>query len=150
MILLLAWLFPRAVEDTRGKILAHIEEASSYQKCLNPNMVNNLLDQMKWIENELNLSSISINSDDHEYFTSLKNHIRVRDERHLTGRQMHCYLYCMDLINQKEYSKAYHELFDFIHDYGRKDKLPLSDFEVKGLKLLVEAMKRGVSILEAT
>lgn len=100
---------------------------------------------MKWIECELDLNNVSLNGDDKEYFSSINSHFSKRQERQLTNRQIDCFVYCMNLINDKEYSKAYHELFDFIHDYGRKDGKPLSNNEVKGLKLIVDEMKRGLN-----
>lgn len=132
-------------ECVRGKVLAYIQEASCYSNCLNPSMENNLLDRMTWIESELNLSSISLNRNEQEYYASLKIYVTGKDKSQLSDRQIHCFVHCMDLIKEVEYSKAYHELFDYIHDYGRKDGEPLSDFEVKGLKLLVEAMISGIN-----
>lgn len=134
-------------ECVRGKVLAYVQEASCYSNCLNPRMENNLLDRMKWIESELNLSSISLNRNEQEYYASLKSYVRGKeDDSQITDRQIHCFVNCMDLIKGLEYSKAYHELYDYIHDYGRKDGEPLSDFEVKGLKLLVIAMISGINV----
>lgn len=38
-------------------------------------------------------------------------------------RQIHCFLDCKSLIQEGKYALAYHELYDFIEDYGRKKEL---------------------------
>jgi hypothetical protein len=148
---LFANLFKTRFNDKREKILSHIREASSYTFCIDPINENTLLEHLNWLEQELTLNLITLNNEEQQYFGYLKNYVSGMRDREcvLTDRQIHCLLYTMDLINEKKVSEAIHELYDYIHDYGRKDGKPLSEYEIKGIKLIIDAAKRsGMNVRE--
>ncbi len=122
------------MSSLRNTILNYIKEAEDYFNCLNPEIMKNLLDRITYIEINLNLDSVLLAG------------WNPKEDDTITNRQVHCLNHCMNLISIGEPAKAYHELYDFIHDMGRKDKIPLHENEIKGIKLIVDAMKRELSL----
>ena len=137
----------RAKSYSRGKVLEQIQEASSW--CPNGLPLEHIQAQMSWLKENLKLETINLSSEEICYFSfTIQTHwiSRVKEERLLSGRQDTCYLSCMRYINEDSPGEAYHELHDFIDDYGRKGEF-ISDLELRGIKQMVEAMDSKIEEL---
>lgn len=130
---------------SREKILEGISEASNWTTCKELSKTH-VLSQMNWLQSKLGLSNISFSEEELDNLVLIQmgtkmGMMRDRDKNEslLSQRQESCLNNCMRLIGEDRPSEAYHELHDFIEDYGRKGKFT-STLEIKGIKFMVDAM----------
>lgn len=103
-----------------------------------------LLNRKKEILIELNLSDVHYDPLKIEFYTDCEFHIRGNDMFSL--RQIHCFLHCKSLIQEGKNALAYHELYDFIEDYGRKKGIALSLYELQAIRYLLDQMEVNNSV----
>lgn len=129
----------------RQEVLKEINDATCWVFCENLSL-EYIQVQMNWLKKNLKLETMSLSFDEDLYFCYIGEYWRKKEERLLTRRQEGCYLNCMSHINNDRPGEAYHELHDFIDDCDRKGEFT-SELEIKGIKLMVEAMNSKIEEL---
>lgn len=127
----------------RQEILKQINEADDWF-CAVELPLEHIQDQMSWLIDKLELEKMSVTLEESYYFSYVileHYYVRPKEERLITRRQEACFEACMGQIDVGHIGAAYHELHDFIDDAGRQGEF-VSDLEIKGIKLMVEALNK--------
>ncbi|MBY3621221.1 hypothetical protein HGO21_16850 [Acinetobacter sp. CUI P1] len=134
--------FNKRVTNRELFLETHRNDAS-YLSCLKEERAA-LEQKKKEILIELNLSDVHYDPQKIEFYTDWEFHIRGNDM--FSVRQIHCFLHCKSLIQDGKNALAYHELYDFIEDYGRKKGIALSLYELQAIRYLLDQMEVNKSV----
>jgi len=95
----------------------------------------NIEETLKWLYEYLGLSDIPVETLNQEL-----DFVKFREYKCFSGRQNHCFISTIMKCNDKNIVGAYHEFWDFIHNYGEGLDVMFTDIEKRAIKVMIEKM----------